>query len=597
MKAFLAAALLALAALSVAPSADASQQPPPCGAGDWACPTPVCRQAQVDETDMLAVIGALGPWGMVYTGPHFGVRLNSDCTVDTWATWPEADCLSYALPLAYQEQTVDAGRVGATVMTCGVGFICACMPADVSSASATAVCPSDRWEGPFHVTLSPMAPAGCSVQVDVKAYDCVWNCDWHTYLQGPPVTVRVYEQNNGETSSVQPPSPCGPTALCQGPECPVVVPVAGLPAQVGVLVLGCRVSTPAPTCVGPTAPGGGVHVDGLVPVAAEACRLSVDCTCDPLPIDRVAASSLPPIFQPCPGMGGCCGIEPEGGCPPSTPQCPEASVSTTQLFGFLGPSAAVATHSGCSVDAYASDPACPSFAPNQGHADPSAGPVRAHADTCSPSLDCTCDPLPIEAASAAAIPPIGPCQVMDGCCGFQPPEEPCCTVACPPGPPACPEAAVATSDVLAYIGPHFGVALRSNCTVSVWEAGLVCPRLLLSERGAVNTSPLGNDVHADTCVPPLDCTCDPILAPVAAAALQPPVTVEFPVCVTDPCPPKVTCHVAPHDLVVATVLVDSSCHVTVVEAPPGCQAVDEHPIPVGPVTVIYWTCSGGPDDQ
>jgi hypothetical protein len=424
MKALLVAGLLALGALAIVPSVDAadpaSQQPPPCGASsEWACPTPVCRQAQVDETDVLAVIGALGPWGFVYAGPHFGVRLNSDCTVDAWETWADGlNCESAVLPLVYQEQTLDTQRVDATVGACGIGFICACMPADVSAAS------------------------------------------------------------------VQPPSPCGPTALCEGPSAcvPRELATVGLPVQLTIRIDGdCTpaVSESGTPCPGLTEPVL-VHVDGIVPIAAEACRLSLDCTCDPLPIDRAAAASLPPIFQPCPSMGGCCGIEPEGGCPPAGPQCPETSVSTTDLFGFLGPSAAAATHSGCTVDVSVSDPACPSLAPNQGHADPSAGPVRAHADTCSPSLDCTCDPLPVE---------------------------------------------------------------------------------------------------------------------VAAAALQPPVTVEFPVCVTDPCPPKVTCHVAPHDLQVATVTVSESCLVTIVEAPPGCQAIDPHPTTVGPVTVIYWTCSGGPDDE
>lgn len=435
MKSVLIAGLLALGALSVLPASSAMELPPPCQTADMStccpmdpafapccsvltCPPPyACQEQQVDETDVLAIVlGPLGPLGMVYTGPHLGARLNGDCTADAWATWDESMCLPNLLPLAYQEQAVDAGAAGATVASCGVGFICACMPADLSSAS------------------------------------------------------------------VQPPSPCGPTALCEGPApcVPRELQTVGLPVQVTVRIQGSclpAVAESGTPCPGPTAPAP-VHVDGLVPVAAEACSLSVDCTCDPLPIDRVAAASLPPIFQPCPGMGGCCGIEPEGGCPPSTPTCPEAYVSTTQFFGFLGPSAAVATHPGCTVDVYVSNPACPSLAPNEDHDDAATGPVRLHADTCRPSLDCTCDPLPIEATSAAAI--------------------------------------------------------------------------------------------------------------------QPPVTVEFPVCVTDPCPPKVTCHVAPRDLGVATVTVTQDCQATIVEAPPGCQSPYPKPTTVGPVTVTYWTCGPGP---
>ena len=341
MKAVLAAALLAFGAFAALPSVSAadpsSQVPPPCGAADsWACPTPACRQTQVDQDTVLQVIGALGPWGMVYTGPLFGVRLNSDCTVDAWET--RLDCWSTLLPLAYNEQNVSVGRADATVGTCGVGFVCACMPADVSSAPSVWLCPPvDRWDGIVHTTVS----ASCAVQVDIKAYDCVWNCDWHTYVQGPPATVRVYEQEQPEQSS----------------------------------------------------------------------------------------AALPPIFPPCPSFGGCCGIEPpEGGCcgtacPPTVPHCPEEAVSTTQLFGFLGPSAAVATHYDCTADVGESGLPCPSLAPNRGSVDESVGPVDAHADTCVPELDCTCDPI-LAPASASIQPPVWVSfpVCVDGPC---PPEVTC----------------------------------------------------------------------------------------------------------------------------------------------------------------------------
>jgi hypothetical protein len=145
MKALLAAGLVAFSALAVLPSVQASdpafQPPPPCYGAEaaWACPSPACKEQQVDETDVLAVLNALGPWGWVYTGPNFGARLDSDCTVDAWATWADGfDCESNLLPLVYQEQTVDTRPVDATVLGCGVGFICACMPAEIGSAGAKA---------------------------------------------------------------------------------------------------------------------------------------------------------------------------------------------------------------------------------------------------------------------------------------------------------------------------------------------------------------------------------------------------------------------------------------------------------------------------
>jgi hypothetical protein len=427
LKAILVALLLALGALAVVPSAEATQPPPPCGSADYACPTPACRQTQVDQDTVLAVIGALGPWGMVYTGPLFGARLNSDCTVDAWET--RLDCWPTVLPLAYQEQPVDGGRVDATVGYCGVGFICACMPA-------------------------------------------------------------------GEVSSAEPPSPCGPTALCEGPTCtPLDAVTTGLPVQGEVRIDGdctANVSEAGTPCAGPTAPGS-VHADGPASVSAATCRLDADCTCDPLPIDPTtgAALSLPPIFQPCPGMGGCCGVEPpEGGCgglpnPPSVPPCPEKGVSTTDLFGFLGPVLAAAVHSDCTASVGETGLPCPQAAPDRGSVDRSAGPVSAHADTCAPTLDCTCDPILAPLATQEA----------------------------------------------------------------------------------------------------------------SSSAIQPPVTVEFPVCVTDPCPPKVTCHVAPRAVAgVVTVTVGSDCHVTVTEEPlVTCEGLRSESATVGPVTVVRYYCGPGID--
>lgn len=36
----------------------------------------------------------------------------------------------------------------------------------------------------------------CHVQLDVKLYDCVWNCSWQTIVDAGPLTVRHYSQDN-----------------------------------------------------------------------------------------------------------------------------------------------------------------------------------------------------------------------------------------------------------------------------------------------------------------------------------------------------------------------------------------------------------------
>lgn len=422
MKALLAAALMVFGALAVIPHAAAadvsSSVPPPCGSADAYCPTPACRTTQVDQDTVLQVIGVLGPWGMVYTGPLFGARLNSDCTVDAWET--RLDCWPTLLPLAYNEQTVTVGRVDATVGTCGVGFICACMPADTTQ------------------------------------------------------------------SSIQPPV-CGPTSLCEGPTCATYeLASQGMPFSLVVGTSGCHVYVREtdPRCPGPTAEGEPVHADGIVSAWAETCRLSLDCTCDPLPIDPTtgASAALPPLFQPCPGMGGCCGIEPpEGGCggvpnPPSVPPCPERSFSTTQLFGFLGPQVDAAVHADCTADAGEYGWPCPSLAPDRDSVDRSVGPVDAHADTCRPQLDCT---------------------------------------------------------------------------------------------------------------------CDPILAPFASSAIQPPVWVYFPVCVDGPCPPEIRCNAYSSHVPEFSYTVSSSCHVTVTQDPLACEGMRYESTTVGPLTVNQAYCGPG----
>lgn len=141
------------------------------------------------------------------------------------------------------------------------------------------------------------------------------------------------------------------------------------------------------------------------------------------------------------------------------------------------------------------------------------------------------------AASAAALPIPPPCYSIagPGCCGgpgFAPCPPPCDE--CQPAGP-CPESAVATSQVFAYLGPHAGVALHGDCTADVWEAGLVCPKELPDEgRIQREAGPVG--VSADTCVPPLECTCPPLMAPLASGPVSA-AAVDLP----DVCGPTALC--------------------------------------------------------
>lgn len=40
--------------------------------------------------------------------------------------------------------------------------------------------------------------SNCHVQVDLKLYDCVFNCGWQTIISNDHVTVRQYTQNNSD---------------------------------------------------------------------------------------------------------------------------------------------------------------------------------------------------------------------------------------------------------------------------------------------------------------------------------------------------------------------------------------------------------------
>lgn len=184
------------------------------------------------------------------------------------------------------------------------------------------------------------------------------------------------------------------------------------------------------------------------------------------------------------------------------------------------------------------------------------------------------DPL---AMSSAAIDLPDPCGPTAYCTG-----------------PECPEVDIATTDLLAYLGPHASASLSQECSANVQERGLRC---------AIGTSELERTVGpltvgADVCMPGLDCTCDPLpieLASASAADIEPPVEVEFVQCVTDPCPPIVRCtEREAHVPFVTDAYIEGDCDVLVglVDAYRICPDLHQQVRPsAGPATVVVNYCA------
>lgn len=198
--------------------------------------------------------------------------------------------------------------------------------------------------------------------------------------------------------------------------------------------------------------------------------------------------------------------------------------------------------------------------------------------------------------------------------GIQPPPQcvtqPCCFAPCPPpcdecpppSPVRCREVAVSTSQLFAYMGPHAGAALHSDCSVDVWEAGLQCNVKAVPTHETTiqrDVGPVGASV--DSCSPSVDCTCPPLLAPLALAAaapaIEPPVGVEVVQCVTDPCPPQVWCAERSLDGgVLAGVDVETTCEVTVgvIDGVRVCtwNGLEHHQVrqTAGPLTLVVNYC-------
>ncbi len=59
--------------------------------------------------------------------------------------------------------------------------------------------------------------ADCHTRVDLKWYDCVWNCGWNTIIDTPLLTVRHYTEQDGAQDSGRPGVPFDPCPITSAP--------------------------------------------------------------------------------------------------------------------------------------------------------------------------------------------------------------------------------------------------------------------------------------------------------------------------------------------------------------------------------------------
>lgn len=66
----------------------------------------------------------------------------------------------------------------------------------------------------YYPGITVYSHADCSQRVDIKFYDCVWNCGWATVVNTDLLTVRYYTQSTGQTMATGVDIPPGPMAPC-----------------------------------------------------------------------------------------------------------------------------------------------------------------------------------------------------------------------------------------------------------------------------------------------------------------------------------------------------------------------------------------------
>lgn len=159
------ALILASLLVLVAAPVDASEPNPPC--------------AEIDIVDTLAA----------------RVSLRRDCSLEV-AVLEDVTCVGGWGDSV--ERNVDKHTVKAYYCT-GGQFPPIAFPAEFAGPTCK---PIDENIGVGTVEVA----SSCHIQVDIKFYDCIWNCGWETIVDSDQLTVRHYTQqdNGGTRAAAQP---------------------------------------------------------------------------------------------------------------------------------------------------------------------------------------------------------------------------------------------------------------------------------------------------------------------------------------------------------------------------------------------------------
>jgi hypothetical protein len=205
------------------------------------------------------------------------------------------------------------------------------------------------------------------------------------------------------------------------------------------------------------------------------------------------------------------------------PQPIVSTVAGTASTAIPVPGAAAGLESDCSVTVTETW-SCPGVGLVDAPVHYDAGPVQASAMLCAPMCAC----IPLEASTASAnLPPIGPpCPSMGGCCGIEPPEGGCGGLPGVPSVPPCPVVGFGTND-LKPIGPvdpsldGVAVATTSSCKATATENDgfLACPHDWAQRHSTTVAGPA--TANTTMCEPEIECTCDPLLAPLLTPSMEP----------------------------------------------------------------------------
>lgn len=330
--------LLALAGLALVPDAAAAPPEPPCNGTIGASKT-------------------LGPVTVFASPPCYTVSVDPGCVYDHWYRQ------------TVQRITVEANVCkGPTPPPTGASSAppCTCPPPQ---------CTPIETVGPLAGVARVSVSGTCDVRVDLlRIVACTEPLDGTWVFTRGRVTVTA--PCKPDFDPCEPPFECYPQSTARAPPVCIWKEVAAGPVKAGFDQ--CQESHETDTCSNGS-PQRIHRYEQVGPVYAQVHF------CFP--------------HSPPPGLGAAAEVQPPDPCGPTAlcqgPECPAADVSTTDLLAYLGPHASASLSRDCHASAEERGLRC-----SIGTADVerTIGPLTVGADLCLPSLDCTCDPLPIATA-------------------------------------------------------------------------------------------------------------------------------------------------------------------------------------------------------